>query len=733
MKNNDWMIHYILHFQKTKQINVSSLFGNKFEYINIFYSNPVYYTKQKYLETKRWLANSNISLWETKTDDFFPYADYDHGYMTGYFVSRAGFKRLERVSSAFLMAARQIESYQEFSIRNSDGSRGEPLYSLEDALGVVQHHDAISGTAKQHVANDYAKRVSECVEMAASFVAEKIKQIFLEDGVADHFLLDFGFCPLLNETRCQISESASRKKNDLYVVAYNALATGRSVVIGIPVSSPGVYAIQQAVRGFPEHDDVTTATVEVSGTHVIYFETSWIPPTGALAYILTALSADHVETEYTPLVIERRLMHEGVQVSNQFTRLEFINDMLLRITNLEDQSTIDLSHRWGYYTSFDDKLDSQVDSQNSGAYIFRPSYANQTLNIIAAVKSEIRKVSNLFEEVVVTYEVTWIQQVIRLYRNSPFVEIEYTVGPIPIDDGRGKEIISQFSTMIDNQGVFFTDSNGREFQKRIRSKRQTWNLTEFEPIAGNFYPVNAAIYIEDKAKSFCIGTDRSQGGSSLVDGNIEIMVQRRTLRDDSRGVAEALNETDGFINPYPPYGDATRHGNGIVIRGKHKLRIGRGNRGASLARSILDESFSEPLILVGSEKAGTNVPFQVDSFSLLANALPKNVMLITFKKLEVNTNKKTFLIRLGHQFASNEDPVLSEPVSIDLSQMLKSRIVDCKEKTLSGNRDVDVWKLDKLDWINTNSFKVPSTSCSADNTTIILLPMEIRTFYLTTL
>lgn len=32
--------------------------------------------------------------------------------------------------------------------------------SLGDALAIAQHHDAVTGTEKQHVANDYAKRLS---------------------------------------------------------------------------------------------------------------------------------------------------------------------------------------------------------------------------------------------------------------------------------------------------------------------------------------------------------------------------------------------------------------------------------------------------------------------------------------------------------------------------------------------------------------------------------------------
>ena len=41
---------------------------------------------------------------------------------------------------------------------------------------------------------------------------------------------------------------------------------------------------------------------------------------------------------------------------------------------------------------------------------------------------------------------------------------------------------------------------------------------------------------------FRIMTDRSQGGSCLSSSNCELMIQRRILHDDNRGVDEPLNE-----------------------------------------------------------------------------------------------------------------------------------------------------------------------------------------------
>jgi hypothetical protein len=33
-------------------------------------------------------------------------------------------------------------------------------------MGLAQHHDAVSGTEKQHVANDYAQRLSDGIDGA---------------------------------------------------------------------------------------------------------------------------------------------------------------------------------------------------------------------------------------------------------------------------------------------------------------------------------------------------------------------------------------------------------------------------------------------------------------------------------------------------------------------------------------------------------------------------------------
>ena len=166
-----------------------------------------------------------------------------------------------------------------------------------------------------------------------------------------------------------------------------------------------------------------------------------------------------------------------------------------------------------------------------------------------------------------------MSQVIRTYANEKHVELIWNVGPIPIEDAVGKEIISRFESPLQSKSQFFTDTNGREMLLRTRDARPTWTVNLQEKISGNYYPINSRISLRDPAKkqSLAVLVDRSEGGSSLKDGELELMVHRRLLHDDAFGVGEALNET--------------AFGKGLVARGAHVLFAGE--EGSALGRRSL--------------------------------------------------------------------------------------------------------------------------------------------------
>ena len=95
----------------------------------------------------------------------------------------------------------------------------------------------------------------------------------------------------------------------------------------------------------------------------------------------------------------------------------------------------------------------------------------------------------------------------RLYVGSLDVEVEWLVGPIPISDGIGKEIIAKYSAQVESNGEFYTDSNGRQMLKRKRDYRPTWKLNVTEPVSGNYYPINSRMFIKDEHQQVCLFYD----------------------------------------------------------------------------------------------------------------------------------------------------------------------------------------------------------------------------------
>lgn len=86
--------------------------------------------------------------------------------------------------------------------------------------------------------------------------------------------------------------------------------------------------------------------------------------------------------------------------------------------------------------------------------------------------------------------------------------------------------MSQFTSSLNSGDTFYTDANGRQVLERKINQRPTWDLEVNEPISGNYYPIVSKISIKDTTQGLemAVLPDRSQGGSSLRSGQIEIMV-----------------------------------------------------------------------------------------------------------------------------------------------------------------------------------------------------------------
>ena len=140
-KNIDKIVNYI----KSRE----DLFPN----VHIEYSTPSIYLKAVH-------DSSSGVAFENKTDDFFPYADGSNAFWTGYFTSRVAVKGNVRRVGRYLQSVKRFVAFNAWSNSSKYLSSNmkkvtDALRQLEQTMAVLQHHDAIAGTEKQRVADDY--------------------------------------------------------------------------------------------------------------------------------------------------------------------------------------------------------------------------------------------------------------------------------------------------------------------------------------------------------------------------------------------------------------------------------------------------------------------------------------------------------------------------------------------------------------------------------------------------
>ena len=527
---------------------------------------------------------------------------------------------------------------------------------------------------------------------------------------------DLKFCDHLNISVCDVTEQSK----SFTVTVYNPIARDVITMVRLPIASSAMAVY--GPHGKPIKSQIlpiSDATIQLhknqnqssTSSFEIVFNAK-IPALGFATYFLNSLELSATNELHLDPPIKAYGDAEEKSIENEFIKLSFAHgtDHLTSMTDKTSNVTTALKQAFYRYKP---SIGDEFSQQSSGAYIFRPDEIKPNL-ISQGWRTRFLK-GPLVQEVRQVISPV-ISQVIRLYTGQRHAEFEYTVGPIPIRDNRGKEVITRFDTDIKSTKLFYTDANGREMQKRELNFRPTWKLDVTEPVAGNYYPVNSRIYIKDDAKQLTVLTDRSLGGSSLMEGSMEIMLHRRLLVDDFRGVGEALNES-GIS------------GKGLIVRGKLCLTLAPPQSSAALHRELGELMLLEPVLAFAPNSLTFNKwTSQYNSLhSGLNRELPANVHLLTLE-----TMGDSALIRVEHQYEAGEDAKLSQPVNISLEGLFTDfEIESMTEMNLSANQLLK----DKqpLHWnIKTRKEagkkKKKMTSRAATDLNVHLTPMQIRTF-----
>ncbi|XP_016074137.1 PREDICTED: lysosomal alpha-mannosidase isoform X2 [Miniopterus natalensis] len=657
--------------------------------VNVLYSTPACYL---------WELNKANVTWSVKQDDFFPYADGPHMFWTGFFSSRPALKRYERLSYNFLQVCNQLEALAGPAANVGPYGSGDSA-PLNEAMAVLQHHDAVSGTSKQHVANDYARQLAAGWGPCEVLMSNALARL---SGSKE----EFAFCRNLNISLCPLSQTEKR----FQVTIYNPLGRKVNWMVRLPVNKH-VFLVKDPSGTVVPSDVVTMPS---SDSQELLFSAS-VPALGFSIYSVTQVPGRSPKAHNTWPRLQKHFSRfkpssRVLTIQNKYilARFDPYTGLLVEIKNLEQNLQLPVRQAFYWYNA---STGNTLSTQASGAYIFRPN-GQQPLLMSHWAQTRLVK-TDLVQEVHQNFS-AWCSQVVRLYPGQRHLELEWTVGPIPVGDGWGKEVISRFDTGLETEGYFFTDSNGREILKRRRNYRPTWKLNQTEPVAGNYYPVNSRIYITDGNVQLTVLTDRSQGGSSLRDGSIELMVHRRLLKDDARGVGEPLLEPES----------------GLWVRGRHLVLLDKAQTAAVGHRLQAEKELLAPQVVLAR---GGGTPYFLDvaprkQFSGLRRELPRNVHLLTLARW----GPEMLLLRLEHQFAVGEDMSgnLSSPVTLDLRDMFSAfTITDLKETTLAANQLRA--SASRLQWTPKRGPILKPSPFWLDPARITLQPMEIRTFLAT--
>nr|XP_023403826.1 alpha-mannosidase 2 isoform X2 [Loxodonta africana] len=494
-------------------------------------------------------GKSSQSMFPVLSGDFFTYADRDDHYWSGYFTSRPFYKRMDRVMESHLrdaeilyyLALRKAQKYKISKFLAS--SHYMALTEARRNLGLFQHHDAITGTAKDWVVVDYGTRLFHSLMNLKKIIGDSALLLILKDK---HTYDSYSSDNFLEMDLEQKSQDSLPQKNIIrlsveprYLVVYNPSEQDQNSVVSVYVSSPTVQVF--SATGKPVEIQVSAVWDTPNALSQTAYEISFlahVPPLGLKVYkILESASskpslADYVlyngKTEVRGIFNIKNIKsaEEDIMLENSFIKLWFGQSGLMqKMVNKEDGKHHEVKLQFSWYGTTNKK-------DKSGAYLFLPDgearlYGHPTLPFVRVTRGRI------YSEVTCFFD--HITHRVRLYHvqgvEGQSVEVSNIVD---IRKEYNREIAMRISSDINSQNRFYTDLNGYQIQPRVTMSKL--------PIQANVYPMTTMAYIQDAEHRLTLLSAQSLGVSSLKSGQIEVIMDRRLMQDDNRGLGQGIHD-----------------------------------------------------------------------------------------------------------------------------------------------------------------------------------------------
>ncbi|XP_078145165.1 alpha-mannosidase 2 isoform X2 [Centroberyx gerrardi] len=491
--------------------------------------------------------------------DFFTYADRDDHYWSGYFTSRPFYKRLDRVMEATLRASEILYSLALAEIRHfrgdasgffpaADGFR--QLVAARRNLALFQHHDAVTGTSRDRVVQDYGTRLFHSLLSLRQVLQSSAHWLLLLDKSQFHH---DEATPLLQMDDVQPVHDALPRKTVMKIgakprslIIFNPTEQLQSSVVSIFIDSPDARVVDVETNQ-PILSQISAVWEEPTRSSTENFQLSFIaslPPLSLVIYHVTrASSGSAPRAEYTFLHSDssvsadhfRVLRPSGAEADAPLSlknkhvqiwsspRSGFLQKLRLLSSGLQRQIQI---HFLWYGTR------TEANRDKSGAYLFLPDgpaqpYSQAEPPLVRVTRGQV------FSDITSCYR--HFTHTLRLYHvdghAGSTVELSNMVD---IRSEVNRELVMRLVSDIANGNRFYSDLNGFQMQQR----RIVGNL----PLQALFFPCSSSSFLQDSESRLTLLTAQSQAAAALQPGHLEVVLDRRLNQDDNRGLGQGVTD-----------------------------------------------------------------------------------------------------------------------------------------------------------------------------------------------
>ncbi|XP_050542919.1 alpha-mannosidase 2 isoform X2 [Daktulosphaira vitifoliae] len=532
--------------------NYQKIFDYLNKYSNTLHVEASFGTLKDYFEAVK--SSSNINNFPSLVGDFFTYADKDKDYWSGYFTSRPFYKSMDRELVSTLRATEILYSLVWLSTP-SDMTEWlwQPRFKLynnlqmaRDAHSLFQHHDGITGTAKDSVVNDYAKKMLDALDNLHHIIQHCL--YFLLHPEKDKYNFDFDQVYFKADSSRVNTYSLSQPhlilfENNIYtknIVVFNSLTYFREEIITLTTNSDNVKILDSDGKIIAYQLDITCQLqypeLNTLSCFQIHFSVV-LEPLEIKKFTIISMPAD-IKTEKYKSVINvynfdnMTKLHHDINVKNEkFQKIYIENEQLVVAFDshglLKDITLKSSGNSYPVSLKFV-RYDVANGPDMSGAYLFIPSREAEDAHITEKPKISVIK-GKILSQVIVQYSNVRHAVVLKNLKGIKYIEIKNLVD---IRHQMNYELAMRVTSEIDNNNIFYTDLNGFQIIKR--------KYFEKLPIQGNFYPMSSAMYIEDNIARISLLSTQPLGASSLKSGQMEVIQDRRLSHDDNRGLGQGV-------------------------------------------------------------------------------------------------------------------------------------------------------------------------------------------------